>query len=200
MPISFPSKSHGRIPIGFFNIETDMLLMDRYFFFSTDFCEWVVEWVGAGDFCCDERMVYAIRQREMIGNLSSAIYATEFTGFIGEVYKLFPFPKNRSGFKQKPDGTKTRSAVEAAIQPFAVQLKIPIVFRQESRIIRFGDYVFRAEVFQEIISYIEAGGMPGWLNGRPPDYVTRMMAQIAISRHPVMSPIARRHRNATRNA
>jgi len=39
MPISFLSKSHGRIPIGFFNIETDMLLMDRYFFFSTDFCE-----------------------------------------------------------------------------------------------------------------------------------------------------------------
>jgi len=37
MPISFPSKSHGQIPIGFFNIETGMLLMDRYFFFSTDF-------------------------------------------------------------------------------------------------------------------------------------------------------------------
>ncbi len=76
MPISFPSKSHGQIPIGFFNIETDMLLLDRYFFFSTS-----------------------------------------------------------------------------------------------------------AEVFQDIIGYIQAGGMPGWLNGQPPDYVTRMMDHLAITRH-----------------
>jgi hypothetical protein len=98
MPISFPSKSHGQIPIGFFNIETDMLLMDRYFFFSTDFCEW-------------------------------------------------------------------------------------IVFHQDSPTIDFGVYTFSAEVFRGIIGYIEAGGMPGWLNGRPPDYVTRTMAKLAITHH-----------------
>jgi len=62
MPISFSSKSHGRIPIGFFNIETDMLLMDHYFFFSTDFCEWIIEWAEAEDFSRDEKMVYAIVQ------------------------------------------------------------------------------------------------------------------------------------------
>jgi len=183
MPISFPSKSHGQIPIGFFNIETDMLLLDRYFFFSTDFCEWVIEWSGAGDFSRDERTVYTIRQREMIGNLSGAIYGYEFTGFIGEVYKLFPFPESRSGFKQKPDGTQNRPAVETAIQPFAVPLKIPIAFSQESRTISVGDYAFSADVFQEIIKYIESGGMPGWLNERPPAYVTRMMAQLAITQH-----------------
>jgi len=183
MPISFPSISHGQIPIGFFNIETDMLLMDRYFFFSTDFCEWINEWADTGDFSPDEKTVYAIEQREKIGNLSDAIHGYEFTGFIGEVYKLFPFPKKPSGFKQKPYGTQNRSAVETAIQPFAVQLKIPIVFIQESRTINFGDYTFRAEVFREIIGYIEAGGMPGWLNGRPPEYVTRMMTQLATTRH-----------------
>jgi hypothetical protein len=69
-----------------FNIETDMLLMDRYFFFSTDFCEWIIEWVGGADLSHDEKMVYAIREREMIGNLAGAIYGYEYTGFIGEVY------------------------------------------------------------------------------------------------------------------
>ena len=183
MPISFSSINHGQIPIGFFNIETDMLLMDRYFFFSTDFCEWTIEWADAEDFNCDEKMVYAIQQREMIGNLSDAIYGYEFTGFIGEVYKLFPFPESRSGFKQKPNGTQNRQTVARTIQPFAVQLKIPIVFNQESLTIDFGDYTFSADVFQEIIGYIEVGGMPGWLNGQPPGYVTRMMTQLEITHH-----------------
>ncbi|RLB99021.1 MAG: hypothetical protein DRH90_21110, partial [Deltaproteobacteria bacterium] len=50
----------------------------------------------------DEKMIYLISQREMIGNLSGAIHGYEFTGFIGEVYKLFPFPESHAGFKQKP--------------------------------------------------------------------------------------------------
>jgi hypothetical protein len=178
MPIAFSSKSHGKIPVGFFNIETDMLLMDRYFFFSTDFCEWVIEWAEAGGLSRDEKPVYAIREPSMIGDLGSAIYGFEYTGFIGEVYRLFPFPANPSGFKQKPYGPQNRAAVETAIQPFAEQLKIPIVFSQSYRTIGFGDYVFSAAVFNEIIRYIEAGGMPGWLNGQPPGYVDRMMTRL----------------------
>jgi len=183
MPISFSSKSHGQIPIGFFNIETDMLLMDRYFFFSSDFCEWMIEWAGAEDFNRDEKIVYVIKKREMIGNLSGAIYGFEFTGFIGAVYKLFPFPKDLSGFKQKPYGTQNRHVVEETIQPFAVKLDIPIIFHRESLTIAFGDYTFSTNVFQEIIRYIELGGMPGWQNGRPPDYVTEMSAQLATTHH-----------------
>jgi hypothetical protein len=183
MPISFSSKSHGKIPIGFFNIETDMLLMDRYFFFSTDFCEWVIGWADAGDLSHDEKTVYAIRETNMIGDLAGAIYGFEFTGFIGEVYKRFPFPENPSGFKQKPYGPQNRTVVETAIQPFAVQLKIPIVFSQGSGTIGFGDYLFSAEVFNEIINYVEVGGMPQWLNTRPPDYVSKMTARLAVSHH-----------------
>jgi len=183
MPISFTSKSHGEIPIGFFNIETDMLLMDRYFFFSTDFCEWVIEWGDADELSHDEKTVYAIRDKNMIGDLAGAIYGFEFTGFIGEMYKLFPFPESRSGFKQKPYGTQNRTTVETAIQPFAVQLKIPIVFSRGSRTIGFGDYLFSAEVFNEIIKYVEVGGMPRWLNGQPPDYVSRMTARLEETHH-----------------
>ena len=183
MPISFSSKSHGHIPIGFFNIETDMLLMGHYFFFSTDFCEWIIERASADDLSDVEKTVYAIQQREKIGNLAGAIHGYEFTGFIGEVYKLFPFPVSHAGFKQKPYGTQNRLAVEQTIQAFAVRLKVPIVFHQDSPTIGFGDYTFSAFVFQEIIKYIEAGGMPGWLNGKPPDYVTRMMAKLATTHH-----------------
>jgi hypothetical protein len=181
MPISFSSKSHGQIPIGFFNIEADMLLMDRYFFFSTDFCEWIVEWAANKDASCDEKMIYHISQREMIGNLSGAIHGYEYTGFIGEIYKLFPFPESHAGFKQKPYGTQNRLAVEETIQPYAERLKIPIVFHQDSPTIDFGVYTFSVDVFQGIIGYIEAGGMPGWLDGRPPDYVIRMMTKLAIT-------------------
>ena len=39
MPLAFESMSHGTIVFGFFNIETDMLLLERYFIFGTDFCQ-----------------------------------------------------------------------------------------------------------------------------------------------------------------
>lgn len=39
MPLAFESLSHGAIAFGFFNIESDMLLLEHYFFFATDFCE-----------------------------------------------------------------------------------------------------------------------------------------------------------------
>jgi hypothetical protein len=38
MPLSFESLSHGTIAFGFFNIETDMLLLEQYFLFADAFC------------------------------------------------------------------------------------------------------------------------------------------------------------------
>ena len=43
MPLLFKSRSHGQLPFGFFNIEIDMLLLDRSFFFAEEFCRAVVE-------------------------------------------------------------------------------------------------------------------------------------------------------------
>jgi len=183
MPISFSSKSHGPIPVGFFNIETDMLIMDRYFLFASDFCSWVMEWADTVEIDRDEKMVYTIQKADRIGNLAGAIHGFEFTGFIGEVYKKYPFPENRTGFKQKPDGSQNRQVIEGVIQQFATQLKIGIIFSQADETIRFGDYVFEKAVFQKILSYVQAGGMPGWLMGRPPDYVKQMTAGTAVSEH-----------------
>jgi len=160
-----------------------MLLLDHYFFFSTDFCEWIIKWACADDLNDDEKIVYAIQQREKIGDLAGAIRGCEFTGFIGEVYKLFPFSESHTDFKQNPHGTQNRLTVKQIIQPFALRLKVPIVFHRKNLSIDFGDYTFSTVVFQEIIKYIEKGGMPGWLNGKPPDYVTRMMAKLANTHH-----------------
>ena len=46
MPLSFESMSHGTIAFGFFNIESDMLLCDRYFFFADDFCVKIGQMAG----------------------------------------------------------------------------------------------------------------------------------------------------------
>jgi hypothetical protein len=35
MPLSFESRSHGPVAFGFFNIESDMLLLERTFFSAT---------------------------------------------------------------------------------------------------------------------------------------------------------------------
>ncbi|MCP4627562.1 MAG: hypothetical protein GY850_29210, partial [bacterium] len=43
MPLSFDSLSHGSIAFGFFNIESDMLLCDRYFLFASEFCRYVMD-------------------------------------------------------------------------------------------------------------------------------------------------------------
>ena len=183
MPISFASQSHGRIAVGFFNIETDMLLMDRYFMFASDFCAWVIDWTENADCHGDEKVIYVIQEPAMIGNLSGAIYGIEFSGFIGEVYKHYPFPKDPAGFKQKPYGFQNRDIVEQTIQPFAYQEEIRVSFSEGDRLICFGDYVFHKAVFQEIIGYVEAGGVPRWLNGQPPDYVKKMAEAVEGSNH-----------------
>ncbi len=43
MPLSFRSESHGDIAFGFFNIESDMLLLENFFFFADVFCKKMIE-------------------------------------------------------------------------------------------------------------------------------------------------------------
>ena len=111
MPLEFQSKSHGPIAFGFFNIETDMLLLDRYFFFCDRLLRCLV---GNGrfpearktGFACEG---YHIADPADIGDLMGAISGTRHTGFIGALYRKFPFPKkqktsNRTlkGIEQEP--------------------------------------------------------------------------------------------------
>ncbi len=47
MPLAFKSESHGTIAFGFFNIHSDLLLLDHYFMFATDFCETIYELISS---------------------------------------------------------------------------------------------------------------------------------------------------------
>ena len=38
MPLAFESLNRGTIAFGFFNIDTDLLLLQQYFLFADDFC------------------------------------------------------------------------------------------------------------------------------------------------------------------
>jgi hypothetical protein len=185
MPLEFESISHGMIAFGFFNIETDMILLEHYFFFAKDFCGHISKISGvpfketyesSWDICL-------IENNFDIGNLMGAIYGIDLRGFIGEVYKLFPFPKQQEGFKQKAEGFKNRTLIEELICKFAKRLNIPFVVNQKDDKIGIGEYLFNRASFQELIKYIWLGGFPRWKNDIRPEYVLAMKGMIEQSQN-----------------
>lgn len=71
MPLSFPTRDRGPIAFGFFNIETDLLLLEQYFFFACDFCAAIPR--IAKEEHSDESFVgwpgFEIQERGRIGDL-----------------------------------------------------------------------------------------------------------------------------------
>jgi len=110
--------------------------------------------------CQTSGEVYLIEHGSDIGNLMGAIYGIDFRGFIGEVYKLFPFPRDREDFKQKPEGFKNRTLIKALIQHFAKRIQIPFVVDQKNDKIGIGEYLFNRASFQELVKYVWSGGLP----------------------------------------
>jgi len=183
MPLEFQSLSHGPIAFGFFNIESDMLLLDRYFLFADDFCGHISALATKTNTGLSEVIwnVYYIERGEDIGNLMGAIHGVVFQGFIGEVYRLFPFPKEQEGFKQKPDGFKNRSTVESLIQRYANMIAIAVVVDKNRETITIGDYAFTRSSFQELVKYVWRGGYPRWKDEVRPEYVLGMKGIIEKS-------------------
>ena len=98
MPLAFESLSHGTIAFGFFNIESDLLLLDRYFIFAEDFCKYTEKIAknGRGQAYNALWQIQVIEAVKDIGDLMGAIHGVRFSGFIGELYRHFPFPPTRS--------------------------------------------------------------------------------------------------------
>jgi hypothetical protein len=183
MPLEFQSLSHGAIAFGFFNIETDLLLLDHYFIFASDFCRYIAELArkAKNDSPTFIWKVYFINNASDIGDLMGAIYGIRYQGFIGEVYKLFPFPRLPEGFKQKPYGFQNRSAVENLLKQFAVEINISVVITADQKKISLGEYAFSRAVFQELLKYVWRGGYPRWQEEKRPDYVWAMKEAIEAS-------------------
>ncbi|MBW2095856.1 MAG: hypothetical protein JRI80_13305 [Deltaproteobacteria bacterium] len=185
MPLAFESISHGTVAFGFFNIESDMLLLEHYFFFATDFCGWIAEMAEKEVALLLEARwpVFDIPVREDIGDLMGAIHGFRFSGFIGELYKRYPFPANQEDFKQNPEGQKTRQAVEALLKRYSVQKEIPVFLDAGKGVASFGEYRFERPVFQALLSYVWQGGYPRWRDEVRPAYVVRMKETVEAHPH-----------------
>ena len=184
MPLSFQSKSHGRIAFGFFNIESDMLLLENIFFFAEDFCRWMVrisreKQQEAGRF---EYPVYMIEDPANVGDLMGAIHGVHHTGFIGDVYQVYPFPGNPSGFKQNPEGYKTREQMIALSEKWAVETTLVIECMKDGQVC-IGPFTFLKKDFGELIRYVWQGGYPRWKEEVRPDYVMKMKQVVQNSSH-----------------
>ena len=176
MPLAFESLSHGTIAFGFFNIESDMLLLDRYFIFAEDFCSDAVKIAKNGgdqpySACWPIQFIEAV---EDIGDLMGAIDGVRFSGFIGELYRRFPFPQRNENFKQNPKGCQTRSLVSGIIAKYAQPRDISVAISPEGGEIDIGVYRFNRVQFQELIKYVWRGGHPRWKDEIRPGYVREM--------------------------
>jgi hypothetical protein len=189
MPLAFKSISHGTIPFGFFNIETDMLLLDRYFFFATEFCGHLIEIAEKNPQGPYETFwdVYNISDPEDIGDLMGAIHGIHYTGFIGEVYRRFPFPESPEDFEQKPEGARTRDGIEEIIKKFARSFQITFVIGEGTEEVSIGPYRFTRTGFQELIKYVWQGGYPRWKDETRPGYVVAMKDKIGLSSYGIFS-------------
>jgi hypothetical protein len=187
LPLSFLSLSHGEIPFGFFNIETDLLLLSRFFFFAADFCRAVT---GLSNRAPQADGAAALTgyhlHPEAIGDLHGAIQGIRLTGFIGEIYRLFPFPEDLKRFKQNPEGYRTREKVERIIQGYSPEGAIHFCPEQDGQTIRIGDVLFDREGFRRLLEYVWLGGYPRWRNGTRPAYVQAMKEAVELSDHPLL--------------
>lgn len=183
MPLAFDTLSHGTIAFGFFNIESDMLLCDHYFFFADDFCAHVAAMVEHAEEQAYQTVWYVqtIVDGEEIGDLMGAIHGVRFTGFIGELYRRFPFPPQPEEFKQNPEGAQTQSIVTAIISKYAESRKIQVGVNNEKSEIVVGEYRLSRAQFQELLKYVWRGGYPGWKNDTRPAYVTEMKNKILLN-------------------
>ena len=191
MPLAFQSLSHGEIAFGFFNIDSDMLLLEQYFMFGSEFCQYVGEL--AENFKEAEYesrwQVYAIEDRAQIGDLTGAIYGIHHSGFIGELYRKFPFPKEAGQFKQKPEGSRTQTLVRDMISVYARRIHIPVTIAERASEIDIGEYKFSRNVFLELIKYVWRGGYPRWKDEIRPRYVEEMKFKIERHHQPLFKDL-----------
>jgi hypothetical protein len=176
MPLAFQSLNRGTVAFGFFNIDTDLLLLQQYFLFADDFCRHLIRMAEDKKQETHEASweMYTIDEARKIGDLMAAIHGIRYTGFIGEVYKRFPFPKREGEFKQKPEGFQNRAWMTSLLERWAVNKMVPVRVDQENETISIGEYLFTKEVFHQLIQYVWVGGYPRWKDEIRPDYVTKM--------------------------
>ena len=133
--------------------------------------------------------VYSIDPVEKIGDLMGAIHGERYIGFIGEVYRRFPFPINPSEFKQKPQGYQNRAAIETIVEQYGDLIEIPFTIAKAAREFMIGDYTFNRSVFLELIQYVWRGGYPRWKNEEKPVYLLELKNRLDQNADPIFGAI-----------
>jgi hypothetical protein len=157
-----------------------MLLLEQYFLFGSEFCDHIIEMTEHfyDDALTADWPVYAIEDRAKIGDLMGAIHGICHSGFIGELYRRYPFPKKPELFKQKTTGYLNQDVVRDMITAYARQVRLPVVMNHRALEVDIGEYKFNRQTFQKLIKYVWGGGYPGWQDDIRPDYVLKMRAKI----------------------
>jgi hypothetical protein len=189
MPLAFHSLNHDTVAFGYFNIESDMLLLERYFFFATQCCRHIKALAldPAGTEIEQTWEIFDIPDRAAVGDLMGAIHGIRFTGFIGEVYRRFPFPSAPEDFKQNPKGDQTRETIAAIIQTYGQSREITVRLDASRNRIALGEYDFDRNGFQALVRYVWQGGYPRWRDNCPPDYVHAMKSEVERNSSPLFN-------------
>ena len=187
MPLAFDSINRGTVPFGYFNIDTDLLLLDDRFFFTEAFTTAVSALAAAepGEAADLSIAGYVLDDPRALGNVMGAIAGVDLSGFIGEVYRRFPFPPRREDFWQRAEGEDNRDVVEPMLSRWAQPVEIALRFAQEDSQVIVGPVSFREEWFRELVAYVWRGGYPRWLDGVRPACVQGMRESIERSPHPL---------------
>lgn len=106
-----------------------------------------------------------------------AIHGIRYTGFLGELYRRYPFPAAPEAFKQKTLGFQTQPEITSITKSFAGRATILFACRWE-RWARIGDVRFDWAVFEDLIRYVWKGGFPGWEHGQPSEAVLRLRKEL----------------------
>lgn len=175
MPHEFPTVGHHAVPFGFFNTKTDLLLLQKRFFFADDFCTCVSTLAAAGESSGAALPCWRVDHPAMIGDLNGAIRGDYHKGFIGAVYARWPFPKRKADFKQDPDGYQTREEVTTLIEHVGVDEKLAV--RWNHKVVTLGTVALALPDFAAMLEHLQQGPPP-WRDDRMPDYLSEMLAEL----------------------
>ena len=170
--------SHKSVAFGFFNIQTDMLLLQHLFFFADGFCAAVIDLLDKGEATLSG---WSIEDRGKIGNLHGAIAGVDLSGFIGATYERFPFPSHEDGFKQNPDGQRTQVRIAEMIERFGRSQTIRLRWDRDVQRLSLGEFEFTQQEFSELLAYVDRGGYPRWKEEIRPAYVRVMTDQVSAA-------------------
>jgi hypothetical protein len=123
---------------------------------------------------------YVIKDPAAIGDLHGGIAGTHYSGFIGETYKKYPFPRDETKFKQQTDGFRTRDEFDKMILDFGSHIDLDLIRDNETEQVSIGGYVFTRQNFRRLIQYVIRGGFPRWLDDTAPDYVIKMQEAVTL--------------------